>query len=302
LLVILVFLCIFYYIIKLRRNFEPALSYDEEKQKFFINIKRISIESKSIQSSSDFYELDQIENVKVPFQIKSCHVYYTKLPIWQWQSVIESAKNLGLNTIEIEIPWNAHETIHGVYDFDSMQSDLQTFIKLVYLNNMFLLVKIDPFVHCSLIDFGGLPSYLLADDSFDILNLENKSFKQAFQKYLDKLLPILSGFQSFNKGPIIGFILQNYHNSVESNVLTSFYNEKYVKFIRNQFEANNIAEILLITEKICTTMQKMYICDDKMVFYKPLERKMDQTFDSVQFKRSNCFCERSFNCNFALIF
>jgi len=177
--VVLAFLLTFYYIIKkLSKNPEPTLSYDQEKQKFFININRDLVELKSRESSGSFYELDQLENLKVPFQIKSGFVYYTKIPIWQWQSVIESAKNLGLNSIEIEVPWTVHEPTHEVYDFDYISGDLRTFIKLVYLNDMFLLVKIDPFVHCSLINFGGLPSYLLADDSFDILNLYNQKFKE----------------------------------------------------------------------------------------------------------------------------
>lgn len=291
--VVLAFLFTFYYIIKkLSRNPEPTLSYDEEKQKFFVSLNRNKIEAKIKRASSDFYELDQIENLKVPFQIKSGLVYYTKVPIWQWQDVIESAKNLSLNTIEIEVAWNVHEPTHETYDFDYITSDLRTFIELVYLNDMYMLVKIDPFVHCSLIDFGGLPSFLLADDSFDILNLKNERFKETFKKYLDKLLPILAEFQAFNKGPIIGFVLQNYHTSVESNALTTFYTQNYVKFIKNQFEANNIAEMMLISEKICINMKEKHICDDKINLYKPLERKIDQSYNSVEFKKSNCFREQ----------
>jgi beta-galactosidase GanA len=268
------------------------LSYDEEKQKFFININRDTIEAKFKHSSSDFYELDQVENLKVPFQIKSGFVYYTKVSIWQWQSVIESAKNLGLNTIEIEVPWNAHEPTHEAYDFDYISADLRTFIRLVYLNDMFLLVKIDPFVHCSLVDFGGLPSYLLADDSFDILNFENNRFKEAFKKYLDKLLPVLADFQAFNKGPIIGLVLQNYQYSTKkSNALTAFYTQNYVKFIRNQFEDNSITEMMLISEKSCITLGERNICDENINLYKPLERKLDQGYNSVEFKKSNCFCK-----------
>ena len=54
-----------------------------------------------IKSNSSLVNQKNEKNDRIPIQIKSASIHYTKMPVQLWFSTIEKAFNLGLNTIEI---------------------------------------------------------------------------------------------------------------------------------------------------------------------------------------------------------
>ena len=57
------------------------------------------------------------------------------------------------------IPWNFHESAHGVYDFEG-QRDVEEFIKLSGRMGLHVLLRPGPYI-CAEWDFGGFPAWLL---------------------------------------------------------------------------------------------------------------------------------------------
>ena len=283
---------VFLYLIKLFLGWlfkkeEPSLKYDYLKRTYFIKLSSFSNHISNL-------ELDQLEriekNERVPFQIKSVSLKYSKILVENWASLIESAVSLGANAIEIEIPWNAHEPVQKQYEFSKGTSDLETFIKLVNNYKLFLLVRIDPYLPCSSYDLGGLPSWLLGeldlesregkygDSAGGLLNLNDFKFRDAFQSYLEKLLPILSKNQLIKNGPIIGILIKyiDFEPDVSNPYdLSSFYDSNYVDYMSNILQFYGIYEIVLKSKNSCdkskTSLHQSSYCDPHLNTYLPIE-------------------------------
>jgi hypothetical protein len=296
---------------------EPSLSYNELNRKFYIKFNRVYIRNlkKSQQSRdhSEFYHLDENDNVEVetkeenlkrPFQIKSALLIYSKILVENWVYAIEKAVNLGLNTIEIEIPWNIHEKIENKYDFTSNSNDLETFIKLVHNFGLFVIVRIDPYIPCSIYDFGGLPSWLLGQNDLTnkiLLDTNDNKFSFSYKKYLDKLLPIIYSNQLINNGPIIGILIQQYDSNSqisETSELMRFFNKNYALFIQAMLDSYKIVELLLKSHTMCDRESDSYnsFCDKRLSLYLPVESKINpklftKFFSSTRHKiiEHNCF-------------
>jgi hypothetical protein len=303
---------------------EPSLSYNELNGKFYIKLNRVYIRnlkfSEPSRDHSEFYHLDENDNLEVEtkrdnlkrtFQIKSALLIYSKLLVQNWVYAIENAVNLGLNTIEIEVPWNIHEPIENKYDFTSYSNDLETFIKLVHNFGLYLIVRIDPYIPCSYYDFGGLPSWLLSQNDLAnkiLFDSSDNKFSFAYKKYLDKLLPIIYNNQLVNKGPIIGILIQQYDSNSEiseSNELMKFYDKNYVSFIQRTLESHNIVELLLKSHSMCDTESDSYnsFCDNSISVYLPIQNKISQKlftklFSSTRHKNFHKNCFGNYNKHF----
>ena len=281
---VLLTICLVLYF--LFRSREASLKYDHAKRRFYINRpgERLS-----------------------HLQIKSVSIVYAKLCMDDWLSALENALQLGANTIQIDIPWNAHEPAQKRYDFESHSNDLATFIELVHARDLYLIVRIDPYIQCSAHDFGGLPSWLLGDEDLTdrennyainnndggggLLNLNDNKFLEAFQDYLDRLLPVLGKYQLGNaNGPIIGVLTQRFDPRAHPlNSLASFYNEDYVEFLRDSLDYSGFFEAMLNLKNACDVGQHSHAedlhryCDFNLKFYEPMdERRAKQS--TVTFK------------------
>jgi hypothetical protein len=299
------------------RTEEPSLSYNELNRKFYIKLNRVYIRNIRIsdpsRDHSEFYHLDENDNIEVetkeenlkrPFQIKSALIIYSKILVENWVYAIEKAVDLGVNTIEIEIPWNIHEPIENKYDFTSYSNDLETFIKLVHSYGLYIIVRIDPYIPCSIYDFGGLPSWLLSQNDLAnkiLFDSNDNKFAFLYKKYLDKLLPIIYSNQLIKNGPIIGILIQQYdYNSqiAGSSELLKYYDKNYASLIQRMLNSHNIVELLLKSHTMCDSESESYnsYCDNSLSIYFPVENKLNpklftKFFSSTRHKnfKQNCF-------------
>ena len=58
--------------------------------------------------------------------ILSGEVHYFRTPRAEWKTVLQEAKNCGLNAISTYIPWNFHEPAEGKWNFKE-DHDLEAF-------------------------------------------------------------------------------------------------------------------------------------------------------------------------------
>ncbi|KAJ7976028.1 Beta-galactosidase [Quillaja saponaria] len=84
--------------------------------------------------------------------ILSGSIHYPRSTPEMWPSLIQKAKDGGLNTIETYVFWNSHEPERRQYDF-SENLDLVRFIKTIQKEGLYSLLRIGPYV-CAEWNFG----------------------------------------------------------------------------------------------------------------------------------------------------
>ena len=94
-----------------------------------------------------------------PTKLISGAIHYFRMTPAQWEDSLYNLKALGANTVETYIPWNLHEPVEGIYDFEGMK-DIVAFVSLA--QELGLMVILRPSVYiCAEWEFGGLPAWLL---------------------------------------------------------------------------------------------------------------------------------------------
>jgi hypothetical protein len=104
----------------------------------------------------------------IPFFLHAAQFDYFRIPPNLWPVSLERYRDLGINTIDLRIPWNWHESSEGTFDFDghtSPRRDLRGLLRLVTEMRFKLIARPGPLVGNDWRN-AGLPFWLLADPSF----------------------------------------------------------------------------------------------------------------------------------------
>lgn len=119
-----------------------------------------------------------------PIRIVSGSVHYFRMVPSRWRPVLQYARVMGLNTIETYVPWNLHEQLPGKYRFSGIL-DLRAFLEVAHDEGLLVLLRPGPYI-CSEWDMGGLPPYLLADETM-VLRSSHPGFMRAVLRYFDEV-------------------------------------------------------------------------------------------------------------------
>ena len=77
-------------------------------------------------------------------------VHYWRLHPNSWKAILQSIKDMGLETIETYIPWEFHELEKGIFDFTgetNSRRDLAGFLELVKETGFWLIVRPGPYIY-----------------------------------------------------------------------------------------------------------------------------------------------------------
>jgi basic amino acid/polyamine antiporter, APA family len=99
-----------------------------------------------------------------PFFLYGAAFFYERLPRDQWQPSMAALRNLGINTLDLYVPWNWHELSDGDFDFDGRTSprrDLDEVLRLAKAYNFKILLRPGPVIRNEWRN-GGYPAWLLA--------------------------------------------------------------------------------------------------------------------------------------------
>ena len=110
-----------------------------------------------------------------PIKLISGALHYFRIVPEYWQDRLEKLKNMGCNCVETYIPWNYHEPKKGQFDFTG-RKDVARFVRLAQALGLWVILRPTPYI-CAEWEFGGLPAWLLADDSMRV--------RSTYQPYLD---------------------------------------------------------------------------------------------------------------------
>ncbi|WP_434748468.1 beta-galactosidase [Paenibacillus amylolyticus] len=171
-----------------------------------------------------------------PIQILSGAIHYFRVVPEYWEDRLLKLKACGFNTVETYVPWNMHEPQPGEYCFEGM-ADVETFIQLAGSLGLYVIVRPSPYI-CAEWEFGGLPSWLLADDHLR-LRCSDSAFLADVDRYYDVLLPKLKPLLSTSGGPIIALQVENEYGSFGNDA-------SYLQYLRDGMVRRGM-DVLLFT-------------------------------------------------------
>lgn len=98
-----------------------------------------------------------------PFFIYSAAFSYYRIPRDLWESMLDRYRSLGINTLDLYIPWDWHEPKEGEFDFDGHSNprrDLRSLLSLITERGFKLIARPGPEI-LNEWRHGGYPDWLL---------------------------------------------------------------------------------------------------------------------------------------------
>lgn len=141
-----------------------------------------------------------------PFRVLSGALHYFRVHPGHWADRIRKARQMGLNTIETYVAWNAHAPRPA--DFILGEGlDLGRFLDLIAAEGMFAIVRPGPYI-CAEWSNGGLPAWLGRADVTAVRG-NDSAFMAAVRRYLGQLAPVIVPRQVDRGGPVILVQVEN---------------------------------------------------------------------------------------------
>ncbi len=156
-----------------------------------------------------------------PFRILSGAIHYFRVIPEYWKDRLRKLQAMGLNTVETYIAWNLHEPKKAEFNFEGAR-DCFAFIRKAGELGLNVIVRPGPYI-CAEWDFGGLPSWLLADQNMRVRCL-HVPFLEAVDRWFDTFVPRLAELQTTRGGPVIAVQVENEYGSFGTD-------KKYLQFI-----------------------------------------------------------------------
>ncbi|MFW6597285.1 glycoside hydrolase family 35 protein [Propionibacteriaceae bacterium Y2011] len=149
-----------------------------------------------------------------PHRVLSGALHYFRVHPQQWRQRLELLRAMGLNCVETYVPWNLHEPRQGEFDFAGL-GDLERFLDLAAEVGLDAIVRPGPYI-CAEWDAGGLPIWLLADESVP-LRCADPRFLSAVDRWFDVLIPRIAVRQTTHGGNVIMVQVENEYGSYGSD-------------------------------------------------------------------------------------
>ena len=145
-----------------------------------------------------------------PHRIISGAMHYFRILPEYWEDRLRKLKACGFNTLETYTCWNLHERKEGQFDFSGIL-DIAAYIRLAGSMGLDVIVRPGPYI-CAEWEFGGLPSWLLADPDMG-LRCNDPKFLAKVRRYYEALLAQVRPLLSTNGGNVIMMQVENEYGS-----------------------------------------------------------------------------------------
>jgi beta-galactosidase len=148
-----------------------------------------------------------------PFRILSGALHYFRVHPAHWADRIRKARQMGLNTIETYVAWNAHEPREG--DFSLAGGlDLGRFLDLIAAAGMHAIVRPGPYI-CGEWTNGGLPAWLHRNEAG--IRSSDPGYLAAVSRYFRQIAPVIVPRQADHGGPVILVQIENEYGAYGSD-------------------------------------------------------------------------------------
>ncbi|MEV5987530.1 beta-galactosidase family protein [Streptomyces sp. NPDC052051] len=169
-------------------------------------------------------------------RVVSAAVHYFRIHPDLWHDRLARLRAMGCNTVEIYIAWNFHQPTVGPARFDGWH-DVAAFIREADALGLDVIARPGPYI-CAEWDLGGLPAWLLADES-PHLRTADPAYLAAVDQWFDQLIPVLAELQASQGGPIVAVQVENEYGSYGNDA-------DYLEHLKNGLIARGI-DCLLFT-------------------------------------------------------
>ncbi|UXW86265.1 beta-galactosidase [Microbacterium azadirachtae] len=149
-----------------------------------------------------------------PFQVISGAMHYFRVHPGLWEDRLRTARQMGLNTIETYVPWNAHEPVRGEFSAEG-DLDLGRFLDLVQAQGMHAIVRPGPYI-CAEWHNGGLPEWLIADPGIRVRSQDPRYLAEV-ERYLTRVYDIVRPRQIHRGGGVILVQIENEYGAYGSD-------------------------------------------------------------------------------------
>ena len=203
-----------------------------------------------------------------PFFIHGAAFFYPRLPRDLWERSLQTSKELGINTIDLYIPWNWHEALENQPDFDGRtnpRKDVLGLMRIISRLGLKAVIRPGPYI-CAEWKNGGYPDWLLrrpeykmaprsiAEGRYPPLSslqysdpetaargwLENETHKKHLERWYKTVIDkIVKPFSSEKGGPVI--LIQLDDDQPAGNRNNGPYFWKYMKWLRDIFLKEGIS-------------------------------------------------------------
>jgi len=109
-----------------------------------------------------------------PFFIHAASFPYYRIPEDLWSHSLDRYRDLGINTIDLRIPWNWHELHEGDFDFDGhtqARRDLRGLLRMISEKGFRLIARPGPTIGDEWRN-GGYPDWLLRNEDYKLPAVE----------------------------------------------------------------------------------------------------------------------------------
>ncbi|QUG41975.1 beta-galactosidase [Psychrobacillus sp. INOP01] len=171
-----------------------------------------------------------------PIQLISGAIHYFRVVPEYWEDRLLKLKACGFNCVETYVPWNLHEPKEGKFNFEGI-ANIEEFIRIAEQVGLYVIIRPSPYI-CAEWEFGGLPSWLLADSNMKLRSYY-EPYLEKVDNYYDVLIKKLVPLLQTNGGPIIAMQIENEYGSFGND-------KKYLNFLKDAMIARGV-NVLLFT-------------------------------------------------------
>ena len=141
----------------------------------------------------------------------SGEIHYPRVPEAEWERVLATAKDAGLNCVATYVFWNLHEERKGRYDF-SGGKDLSRFLSLCGALGLRAILRAGPYC-CAEWNYGGLPFWLRDEPGLE-LRTWNEPYLRHTGRYLRHLFAEIQSSLATQGGPVVVVQLENEYANI----------------------------------------------------------------------------------------
>ena len=182
----------------------------------------------------------------VPFRIIAGAMHYFRTHPRQWADRIDKARLMGLNAIDVYVPWNAHQPRRDAFHLTGML-DLPRYLEQIAAAGLHVLFRPGPYI-CAEWDGGGLPAWLTADPGVR-LRSSDPAFLAAVDEWFDRLFPVVAPYLAGNGGPILAVQVENEYGAYGED-------RAYLRHLADGLRRRGVTEPLFTVDQADDEMQK----------------------------------------------
>lgn len=163
-----------------------------------------------------------------PLQIISGSLHYFRIHPEQWADRLHKARLMGLNTVDVYVPWNLHQPHpDGPLVLDG-GLDLPRFLELAAAQGLHVLLRPGPYI-CAEWEAGGLPAWLLTDPGIRLRTADPR-YLMPVARYFGRLLPVVLPHLATRGGPVLAVQVENEYGA--SGLGDTVYLERLAALLR----------------------------------------------------------------------